>query len=98
MFNLIAKLPPRLRNDPDVKVLAQANQTAHVDIVHLIYRQNRFELESKDYDFSRTAVTEHWESGRRDMQRTVEHPEWLVRSDLEEGIAVYDLAHDHVMT
>jgi NTE family protein len=96
MLNLIAKLPARLRNDPDVKFLAASNRTAHVDIVHLIYRQSRFELESKDYEFSRAAVTEHWEAGRQDMLRTIEHPEWLVRSDLEEGVAVYDLAHDPI--
>jgi NTE family protein len=96
LVNVIAKLPARLRNDPDVKYLAASNRTAHVDIVHLIYRQSRYELESKDYEFSRTAVTEHWEAGQRDMLRTIEHPEWLIRSDLEAGVTVYDLAHDQV--
>ena len=96
MLKLIAKLPARLRNDPDVKYLAEANRTAHVDIVHLIYRQSRFELESKDYEFSRATVLEHWEAGRRDMERTIDHPEWLSRSSVEEGVTVYDLAHDHI--
>jgi len=96
MLNLIAKLPASLRNDPDVKHLAKVNRTAHVDIVHLIYRQNRFELESKDYEFSRATVLEHWDAGRRDMQRTIDHPEWLCRSTVEEGVTVYDLAHEHI--
>ncbi len=95
LVNVIAKLPARLRNDPDVKYLAASNRTAHVDIVHLIYRQSRYELESKDYEFSRAAVTEHWQAGQRDMLRTIEHPEWLVKSDLEAGVTVYDLAHEH---
>ena len=91
---LIAKLPARLRNDPDVQYLAAANRTSHVDIVHLIYRQSRFELESKDYEFSRVTVREHWEAGQRDMQRSIAHPEWLLKSNLEEGVTVYDLAHE----
>jgi len=94
--NVIAKLPARMRNDPDVKFLAESNRAAHVDIVHLIYRQSQFELESKDYEFSRLAVNEHWAAGRRDMQRTIEHPEWLTRSNLEEGVVLYDLTRDTI--
>ena len=94
VLSLIAKLPPELRNHPEVKALATANHAPHVDIVHLIYRQDRFELESKDYEFSRDTMLAHWAAGRRDMRRSVEHPEWLTRSSLDEGITVYDLAHD----
>jgi NTE family protein len=95
ILNLIANLPAKLRDDPSVQQLVAANQTAHVDIVHLIYRQNRFELESKDYEFSRATVLEHWAAGQRDMQRTVAHPDLLTSSNVEDGVTVYDLAHDH---
>ncbi|HEX5125582.1 MAG TPA: patatin-like phospholipase family protein [Rhodocyclaceae bacterium] len=98
MLKLIAKLPPELRNSPDVKALEAANRTAHIDIVHLIYRQNRFELESKDYEFSRNTVLEHWAAGQRDMRRTIEHPDLLTRSNVDDGVTVYDLAHDHHKT
>ena len=94
--NLLAKLPARMKNDPDVQVLASECHVAHVDIVHLIYRQSRYELESKDYEFSRATVREHWEAGRSDMQRTIDHPEWLSRVRMEEGITVYDLSHEHI--
>jgi len=30
------------------------------------------------------------------MERTIDHPEWLSRSSVEEGVTVYDLAHDHI--
>jgi NTE family protein len=94
--NLLAKLPARLRKDPDVQYLSSQCRVTHVDIVHLIYRQSRFELESKDYEFSRATVREHWDAGRADMQRTIDHPEWLSRSRMEDGITVYDLSHEHV--
>ena len=95
ILGLIAKLPPKLRNSPDVKGLEASSQTAHIDIVHLIYRKNRFELESKDYEFSRDTVREHWAAGKRDMHCTIEHPDLLTMSDVDDGITVYDLAHDH---
>ncbi|HSD38471.1 MAG TPA: patatin-like phospholipase family protein [Rhodocyclaceae bacterium] len=96
VLKLIAMLPEAERKSEDIRALAAANQTAHIDIVHLIYRQNRFELESKDYEFSRRSVLEHWESGRRDMHRTIEHPDLLNKSAVDDGVTVYDLAHDHL--
>ncbi len=88
---LIAKLPPALRNDPEVSYLLDASRTAHLDIVHLIYRQERFELESKDYEFSRSAMLSHWEAGLRDMRRTLDHPDWLRMATSDDGVTVYDL-------
>lgn len=93
LHHLITKLPAALKNDPDVKQLMTTTRTAHVDIVHLIYRQNRYELESKDYEFSRATMQVHWEAGRRDMQRTVDHPDWLQMATENNGVTVYDLAH-----
>ena len=62
--------------------------------MHLIYRQSRYEQESKDYEFSRATVLQHWQAGQHDMQRTVAHPDWLSASNPDDGITVYDLAHD----
>lgn len=90
---LIAKLPASMQNDPEVRFLKEATQTAHLDIVHLIYRQDRYELESKDYEFSRATMVAHWEAGKRDMQRTLDHSNWLHLASEDDGVTVYDLAH-----
>ena len=90
---LIAKLPASMRNDPEVKYLTHATQTTHLDIVHLIYRQDRYELESKDYEFSRATMLAHWDAGKRDMQHTLDHPDWLMMASEDDGVTVYDLAH-----
>lgn len=89
---LIAKLPASMRNEPEVKYLTEATRTAHLDIVHLIYRQNQFELESKDYEFSRATMLAHWEAGLADMQQTLDHPDWLRMATEDDGVVVYDLA------
>lgn len=89
--DLIAKLPPGLRNDPSV-VEVQAQLTHEpIDIFHLIYRDKTYELESKDYEFSRAAVEEHWESGVRDMGKTLAHPETLRADATVNGVTTFDL-------
>jgi len=98
MGQLIARLPARLRDDPAVRYLDSRCHVSHVDIVHLIYRQSRFELESKDYEFSRATVLDHWRAGQQDARHTMEHPDWLTKSDPDDAVTVYDLARDRIHT
>jgi NTE family protein len=88
--NLMARLPARLRNDPAVEALKQQMTHQPIDIVHLIYRDKAYELDSKDYEFSRAMVEEHWEAGARDMRNTIAHPEWLERAT-QDGVTTFDL-------
>ncbi|WP_395347804.1 patatin-like phospholipase family protein [Variovorax sp. UC122_21] len=89
--DLIEKLPPHLRRDAAVEAV-QAELTHHpIDIFHLIYRDKPYELESKDYEFSRAAVEEHWESGARDMRRVLAHPETLRSDAAVNGVTTFDL-------
>ena len=89
--DLLIKLPEALRSDPAVRQLAESTRVHPIDIVHLIYRQAHYELESKDYEFSRASVLEHWQAGQRDMRDTITHPEWLKASGVDEGVTQYDL-------
>ena len=89
--DLISKLPAGLRDDPSV-VAVQAQLTHEpIDIFHLIYRDKPYELESKDYEFSRAAVEDHWESGMRDMRNTLAHPEALRSDATVNGVTTFDL-------
>jgi NTE family protein len=94
LHKLIAELPAAVRKRPDMQQLSRACAGDHVDIVHLIYRQSRFEQASKDYEFSRDTMLRHWAAGQHDMQRSVAHPDWLAASSPDDGVTVYDLAHD----
>jgi NTE family protein len=40
------------------------------NIVHLIYRARNYEGHSKDYEFSRVSMQEHWRAGYHDGWRT----------------------------
>ena len=89
---LIAKLPPALRNDPDVRALSQMRCESAVDVVHLIYRSKHYESQSKDYEFSRLSMQEHWDAGSADMTHTLHDPRWIHRSRTGSGVHVFDLS------
>jgi len=92
---LIDKLPPALRDDPDVKALSKIRCETAVDVVHLIYRSKHYETQSKDYEFSRLSMKEHWEAGRSDMAHTLHDPRWINHERAPTGVHVFDLASDH---
>ena len=92
---LLAKLPPALRDDPDALALAATRCESAVDVVHLIYRSKHYESQSKDYEFSRLSMQEHWASGRADMAHTLHDLRWTQRSRSPTGVQVFDLTSDH---
>ena len=92
MRRLLAKLPAALRDDPDAKALAGLRCDAAVTVVHLIYRSKHYESQSKDYEFSRLSMQEHWDAGRADTRQTLQHPRFAQRSAHAHGVEVLDLA------
>jgi NTE family protein len=88
---LVAKLPAGLRDDPDAKMLAGLPAEAAVTVVHLIYRSKHYESQSKDYEFSRASMLEHWAAGIADTAQTLTDPRWLQRRPIESGVEVFDL-------
>lgn len=91
---LLAKLPSSLRDDPDVKALCRLRTTGGVDVVHLIYRSKHYESQSKDYEFSRASVREHWDAGHKDMADTLNDPRWIDRLHDTGRVRVFDLISD----
>ncbi len=50
--------------------------------------------DSKDYEFSRSSMEAHWQSGYQDTARTLRHPEVLQRPQTLDGVWTFDLARD----
>ncbi|RZL92522.1 MAG: patatin-like phospholipase family protein [Variovorax sp.] len=89
--DLIGKLPAQLRKDPSVAAVCAQLSHEPVEIVHLIYRDKSYELESKDYEFSRVSVDEHWQAGLRDISNTLDHPDWLRAASDANGVTTFDM-------
>jgi NTE family protein len=90
--NTLAKVPPELLDNEDGKLLQALADRRVYQIVHLIYRSKNYEVQSKDYDFSRASMTDHWNAGYTDAIRTLRHPEALQRPVDQTGVATFDLA------
>jgi NTE family protein len=94
--DLIGKLPDNLKNDPSVELLRNASKENTVTVVHLIYRSKNYESSSKDYDFSRVGMIEHWRAGERDVHLSMRHKEWLERPQSGETMVTYDLTGEGI--
>jgi NTE family protein len=93
---LLQKLPPDLQNDEDVRLIGRTcASSAHMSVVHLIYREKNYETQSKDYEFSRVSMEEHWQAGVNDTLRTLRHEQlWLSPPEDLAGVRVFDITRD----
>jgi NTE family protein len=91
---LLERLPADLRNSPEARLLGTAADRKVFNIVHLIYNARHYEGHSKDYEFSRASMEEHWRAGYHDVRRTLRRPEVLERPRDLEGLLTFDLVQD----
>jgi NTE family protein len=90
---LLRKLPARLRDDPDYRMLAPLCEPKRdITIVHLINRRLAHASSAKDYEFSRATVRQLWEGGLEDLRRSCANPSWHRATESVDGVQVFDLA------
>jgi NTE family protein len=89
---VLEKLPKDLQQSPEVGMLAELADEKVYNIIQLIYRAKNYEGCSKDYEFSRRTMQEHWKAGYNDAVHTLRHPEVLQRPDRADGVFTFDLA------
>ncbi|MFI5032219.1 MAG: DUF3734 domain-containing protein, partial [Reyranellales bacterium] len=63
---LLKEMPEALRGSPEAQLLAPVADDKVYNIIQMIYRARVYEGASKDYEFSRRTMEEHWASGYRD--------------------------------
>jgi NTE family protein len=90
-FNeLLAQMPEDLAATPAARLLARASDPSVYNIVQLVYRSPTYEGQSKDYEFSRRTMEEHWQAGHRDASITLRHPEVLTLPTTAHSVQVFD--------
>ena len=90
--SLLKRLPPELADDPELAVLREFSERKDWNLIHLIYRAKGYEGDSKDYEFSRLSMVDHWRTGYDDTIRTLAHPEVLERPRTSDGVFIFDIA------
>lgn len=71
LSRLLAKLPPSLKDDPDVQKLKPVRDVGEMTIARLTNRGLSHAGYSMDYEFSRATVRELWATGLEDVRRSV---------------------------
>lgn len=89
---LAEKLPKDMQSDPDLARLRAVGPACPVCLMHLIHRKEGFEGSSKDYEFSRLTMMEHWAAGQKDVDRSFAHKTWKSRQVGKDGLQIFDLA------
>jgi NTE family protein len=90
---LLEQLPPELTELEDMGLVRDLARENAVSVVQLIYRSKIYESSSKDYEFSRVTMLEHWASGHADVRKTLCDEAWL-KHPLLRGATTYDLTGD----
>jgi NTE family protein len=91
---LLPLIPSEFQQTPEAELLAGEADEKVYNIIQLIYHARNYEGTSKDYEFSRHTMNEHWQSGYNDAVRTLRHPEVLLRPENVDGVFTFDLAVD----
>jgi NTE family protein len=94
LASLLRDLPEDFRSRPDVAMLSPLANRKVYNLVQLIYRSRQYEGDSKDYEFSRPSMEEHWLAGYHDTVRSLRHPEVLERPTSVDGVFTFDLGQD----
>jgi NTE family protein len=89
---LLKKLPAELADAPEYAVLRQFSERKVWNLIQIIYRAKDYEGDSKDYEFSRQSMVDHWRDGYDDTARTLAHPEVLERPRTADGVSIFDIA------
>ena len=92
LADLLAKLPEDLRRTPEFAILEPVADRKVYNLIQMIYRSGGHEGGSKDFDFSRQSMQDHWRAGFHDTVRVLRHPSVLERPHNAEGVAIFDLA------
>ena len=87
---LLTKMPHKLAATPEARKLAKVSDSALYNIVQLIYRSATYEGQSKDFEFSRRSMDDHWRAGYEDATATMAHKEVMTLPTRTHGVAVYD--------
>jgi NTE family protein len=92
---VLEELPEEMKQREEVKYLSSAADRHAANIVQLIYRPKGYEGDSKDYEFSRRSMEEHWRSGYYDAVHALRHPEIFERStNRYETLVTFDFSRD----
>jgi NTE family protein len=93
-YRALMKIPEADLTDEERAMRDKLAMLPALTVLQLIYQQKTYEGDAKDYEFSRTSMREHWQSGHVDTKRTLTHKHWLEMPPENTGILTHDIHRD----
>ena len=90
LARLLRDVPAELRDTAEGRLLGEFADLKVCNIVQLIYRSKHYEGNTKDCEFSRLSMADHWGAGYDDAVRALQHKEIFERPSAEEGFRAFD--------
>ena len=94
----LAKAYERLPSDQltteEKRLMKLYSEEGVVNLIQLIYQSRPHESDNKDYEFSRSTMQAHIDSGYQDAVKTLAHSEWLRMPTANQGVAFHRLHVD----
>ena len=94
---LLAKLPPEMTDDPEVKRLKALIPGGAVNIVHLIYRSREWESGARDFEFSRSTMRDHWIQGQEAVSAVLHKGDLIAQNIANGKSSIFDLQARNTM-
>ncbi len=89
--NVLDNLPASMKKGAEIDLLRKISDRKVYNIIHLIYHARAYEGDTKDFEFSRLSMEEHWKEGYNATVRTLRHPKVLERPTNHEGVYTFDI-------
>jgi NTE family protein len=90
LAQLLASVPPELRDSATFKVLAEDAYAQNVVLVRLKYKTKKYETQSKLFDFSRRSMEDHWQEGYEDARTALSEP-GILELPTDETARIFDV-------
>ena len=97
-FAALSKVPQELLTDEERKMRDDLARLPLVTILHLIYQQQAYEGDAKDYEFSATSMREHWKSGYCDTKRTLMRRDYMQMPSGGRHVVIHDVHREREMS
>jgi len=85
------RLPPELREDPEIAACLARGSMATMNLVHLVHEVNPALIAARADDFAAGPTNARWRAGERDMAASLARPALLAPPPRRVGVVVHEL-------
>jgi NTE family protein len=97
LWRMLQDIPEEVRSQSHYVQLAERLGTAKCyNVVHLILRNQPYDLQYKDYQFGMAAMRERWQHGLADIRKALSDPERLAMPSRENGFVTHDVHREEI--